>query len=214
MKKLVYSLLIIPAFISCGGSESETENTTTEQDTTVQNTENVEEVEIVNSITISENVVGIFEMGKPVPTKLPEELKMRQFIEEETVEGNTIEHTHNVIFNQLEDVAELIMNQGSDENHFDKTIKEILVISNYYETQEGIKVGSSVEKFKEAFADAKIWYDKTRDQYFMDSETLVGVQFILDPMDIKKKAKGSADMQELSFSVVPAEAEVKKIRMY
>lgn len=216
MNKLAYHLVtpfVFTALLmtSCGGEEATEESSETE---TTETVEEVEEEEIVNSFSISENVVGIFEIGASVPEKLPAELSMRQFVEEEDAEGVIIEHTHNVIFNQLEDVVELIMDQGSGEHHEDKVIEEMYVLSNYYETDEAISVGSSVEEFQLAYPDATAWYSSELDMYFVESESVLGAQFMVVSEDVAKPAKGKSDMEEMDFEDFVPEAKIVKIRMY
>lgn len=203
---------------SCGGDneEEQTDSSTETTDTeVVPDEDEVEEVEIINSYIIEPNVVGIFELEHPVPEKLPEGLKMRQFLEESADDkGNLVEHTHNVVFNQLEDVVELIMEKGDGEHHLDKSIEEMYVLSNYYETPEGVSVGNTVEDFREEYEDATIWYDKIHNHYFLETESILGAQFIINELDIAKKAKGSRDMQKLNFSYVKDGAKIEKIRVY
>ena len=204
-------------FCACGAEE---ENTATEKSTESEaTTEPVLEEEKVtiaeNSYNIEEAVVGIFEIGKVVPDPLPEGLKIRQFIETSTDEhGKTVEYTHNVIFNQLEDVVELIMEKNQEINHTDKAIEEMMVLSNYYETPEGITVGKTIEEFKETYPDMSVWYDKANKCYLLETEKVPGAQFIFSDLDIAKRAKGSGEHQRLDATYIRKGAKIEKIRVH
>jgi hypothetical protein len=211
MKSLVRSLLIIPFFLSCGGEEAE--ETTTEETEEVVVEEVVEE-EVVNSTIIETDVCGIFLIGNEVPN-LPEELKMRQFNEIDVNDaGEEVEHMHNVVFNQLEDVVELIMDQGSEEHHEDRMIEEMMVLSNYYETPDGIAVGSTIEDFNLAYPDNKFWYSTVHDWYYVEAVAAERIEFILDAGDVAKKPSGSADKIQMRMDDFAAGAEIKKIRLH
>lgn len=217
MKSLFYSILIIPfVFISCGGGEeAETEESTNETESTT--TEEVVEEEVVvveNSFNIETNIVGIFQIGQEVPDPLPEGLKMRHFLEKDKDDsGNEIEHTHNVIFTQLEDVVELIMERGEDEYHEDKSIEEMMILSNYYKTDEEVTVGTTKEDFIDTYGDASFWYDRIHNRYYAETDALVGAQFIFDEKDITKKAPSGSDFQQVNASYVAEGAKIKMIRI-
>lgn len=210
MKRLVFSILSAAILISCGEAE-DTDETVESIDTTNQ----VEKpVELVNSFVLEEGKAGIFEIGKEVPKRLPEELSMRQFIKEEVdLEGKTVEHMHNVIFNQMEDILELIMNK-SGEHHEDKRIEEIMVLSEYYETADQVSVGSTVEEFQVVYNDATAWYSKSLNAYVLETETILGTQFLLDLSACKKKPSGTTDMIKVDFNKFAEGSTIKKIRIY
>ena len=218
MKSLFYTILIIPlSFMSCGGSE-ESEGADSNEETSTENTSEEETVDAEppeNTFAIGTEMVGIFRVGEAVPDPLPEELKSRHFLETDVDDsGKSEEHTHNVIFTMLEDVVELTMEKGSDKHHEDKHITEMLVLSNYYQTDQGIGVGSTIEEFKEVYPDMSVWYDKVHDRYHLETEILVGVQFLFDAEDVKREARGSADHQEINASYINEGADIDKIRVH
>ena len=216
MKLLFYSILIVPFVIfSCGGNEdqaNQSEDNSTDSDTTA-NKERVKPPE--NTFDIVSERVGVFYLGEEVPDPLPEELKSRQFLEFDVNEaGETIEHKHNVIFNVLEDIVELIMQKDTSMHHEDKVIEEIIVLSNYYQTADSVGVGTSIEEFEAVYPDMSVWYDKIHDNYLVETGGLLGVQFIFNELDVKRKAKGSADHQEINTSYIKKGAEIEKIRVH
>lgn len=216
MKSLFSITLIFSLFlVSCGGSEEEqTEETTNETTTTNEQVE--DEVEVIeNSYSIESGTVGIFEIGKIVPDPLPEGLKMRQFLEIDVDdEGVKTEHTHNVVFNTLEDIVELIMEKDTEEHHEDKAIEEMMVLSNYYETPEGVVVGTTIEEFEEIYPDMTVWYDGVHKRYHLETGSITGAQFIFNELDIVKQAKGSKDFQEIDASYIKEGAKIEKIRIH
>lgn len=214
MKVFQFSILCIPLFFSCGGSDEVEEKTS--DPITSERIEVVEEVEeeVVNKITIETGIVGVFNVNQTVPEVLPDELKMRQFLETDVDdEGNSVEHTHNVVFTYLEDVVELIMEKG-DEHHVDKRIEEMWVLTNYYETAKGITVGSTVTEFNQEYEAASLWYDGVHDRFYLECDELVGVHFILKNDDAKKKCSTSKEFKEVDFSYFDDEAKIAKIRVF
>lgn len=216
MKAIYITGIPLFLFFSCGSTEDDADSnalseTTTEDSIIVAE----EEAEVINSILISSKNVGLFTIGSEVPT-LPAELKMRQFVKSEMSEGEPgPELTHNVIFNQLEDVLELIMDhQMDDEHHEDKDIQEMMVLSNYYETSKGIGVGSTLEEFQEAYPDGHIWYSYVSDRYVLETDQLKDVQFILDGADCNITPKGSTDQEPIDFIDFKVGSKIKKIRVY
>lgn len=214
MKKLVYILLISPLMFSCGGDSDDDEQ---EETTETVTTDEVVEAEVApeNSFLIAPNVVGIFKIGDAVPALLPTELSMRQFNEDEKNEkGEIIEHTHNVIFNQLEDVVELIMIHGDAEHHEDKQIGEMMVLSDYYQTSEAMGVGSTIEEFEAAYEDATIWYASKSNSYMLESETVLGAQFILNNDDCIRPVKSSQEFKKINFGHFKEGARIIQVRLY
>lgn len=213
MKALVLSLLAIPLFYSCGGGEevNSEDSSNEQQDTVVQ--EIVEE-EVVNKYIIGTDVVGIFIIGNQVPA-LPGELKLREFTTTDLDdEGKEAEHRHNMIFNQLEDCVELIMDQGSGEHHEDRLIEEMIVISNYYETADSVSVGSTIEELNSIYAGTKFWYSAIHDRYFCETADMERVQFIIDPKMANRKPGGSGNRIAMSMNDFKAGAEIVKIRVH
>lgn len=215
MKKLALFIPILLFIYSCGDStESETEETSEVVEIDSSSAPQEEPEPIINSITIEENTVGIFKIGEQVPERLPEELSMRQFIEEVEVNGKTIEQTHNVIFNALEDVVELFMDQGTGEHHTDMLIEEMWVLSNYYETSEQIHVGSTIHDFEGAYPNIKGWYAPDIDKFFVDTEDLLGAQFIVDDKSVDRAKPNGNTVVPVAISAFDQQAEIVKIRLY
>ncbi|MFT4600527.1 MAG: hypothetical protein ACI857_000701 [Arenicella sp.] len=209
-------LLITPLFFmfSCGSAEEGDSEVSAEDVVTEEVI--VEEVpEVINSFLLETKAAGIFIIGEEVPD-LPDGLKMRHFVEAElSEEGPGEELTHNVIFNQLEDVVELIMDhQMSEEHHEDKDILEMWVLSNYYETADAISVGSTIEEFEAAYPDAKVWYTYVSDRFILETEALPDVQFLLNAGDYMKTPKGNSDMEMMRLEDFEVGSKIVKIRMY
>lgn len=208
--------LVIPACLllfSCGPAADESPEESNELENA--ELEILEEPQVINSIVISSKNVGLFTIGSEVPT-LPSELKIRQYVEQEESEGELgDELTHNVIFNQLEDLLELVMDHQMDgEHHEDKNIQEMFVLSNYYETAKGISVGSTITEFQEAYPDANIWYTYIEERYVMETDELKDVQFFLDGADCTISPKGSSDQEVIDIMSFNGGGKIQKIRVY
>ena len=148
MKSIEYILILVMAMIvltSC--DKEETANTINIERETVDQTvsENSEwEIGSEHSRLIQTMQVGHFRIGETVPENSPSDLMMRRFLEDDlNYEGQEITHVHNVLFNQIEDVLELIMERTETAYHEDKLIEEMVVLSDYFKTAEGISIGST-----------------------------------------------------------------------
>jgi hypothetical protein len=211
MKKLVYSFGVIGLLISCGGSTEET-TTTENKDTVSQEPVVVEEPAVQNSFVLESEKVGIFQIGHPL-SKLPAELNSREATATIAENGENVDHLEHVIFNSLEDVVELVMEKNDAKAKEDLVIQEMRVISNYYETNDGIKVGTTVAQLLEKYSDAKIYYLGSRGEIVAETAKFTGVQFIIDPAGCKKKVSGNRDMT-LSKSSFTEDAKISYIRVY
>lgn len=205
MKTVYYSIVpLCLIFVSCGAEETSESNEVVVDE--VVNTIVEEPDEVVNSFVISEGTVGIFVVGREVPD-LPKELKMRKFTEED--------EQHNVIFNQLEDVVELIMNQDvGGIHHEDKVVEEMMVLSGYYETAEGLAVGSTVEDFIEKAENAKVYYSNVIQEIYLESPIYPNIQFIIAKSNYEGKLSKNSEKEELSLSDLVFGATIEKIRVY
>ena len=214
MKNILIKCCAAVLLVSCGGETSEEVVNEMNEVSSEIVPEAVQE-EVVNSFLLESKKVGLFSIGQEVP-ELPKELKIRQYTEtEQTDEGPGEELLHNVIFNQLEDVIELIMDhQMGDKHHEDKNIEEMLVLSNYYETAEEIGVGSTIEEFQEAYPDAELWYTYVSDRYVAETTALPGVQFMFDEKDCIKKPNVNGDQNMMKFEHFKEGAKISKIRVF
>ncbi|MEZ4922311.1 MAG: hypothetical protein R2780_03995 [Crocinitomicaceae bacterium] len=214
MKALIPSLFVFPLLFSCGSGEEEVETESSNQTEETVNTEEVVVSEVENKILLGSEVCGNFIIGKTVPD-LPKGLKIRHFTKElNNGSGSAMEETHNVIFSQLEDVVELIMDQGSNEHHDDRLIKEMIVLSNYYHTDDSIAVGSTIEDLKYTYADHSFFYSGTENKYYAESPLIPKVEFIFSEDDVKKKVNSTAEKTQISASAFKDGAKITKIRIY
>lgn len=212
MKKLVYSVGVIGFLFACGGSGEEVNTTETPVDTT-QEVIITEEVKApVNSFILESGVVGVFKIGQPVT--MPVELSSRKSsVTRAGVDGAPQEHLQYVIFNSLEDVAELNMEKNASLHDEDLVIIDMRVISNYYETKDGIKVGSSVTQLTEKYTDTKFRYLGATGEIIGESKSMTGVQFVIDPAGCTKKVTGTKDIS-LSSKNFSDDAKIKYIRVF
>lgn len=212
MKNLVCSLFAIALVVSCGSpTEDQNTNSTSNTDTS-KVIQEPEPAAVENSFALGSGVVGIFKIGEPV-SALPEELNSRASSVTLTTNGITEEHATQVIFNSLEDVVELVLEKNDAKTEHDLHIQEMHVISNYYETSTGIKVGSTVNELLEKYPDCKFSYVGERAHIVAETDAFTGVQFIIDPAGCTKKVSGTKNIS-LSKSNFSEDAKIKAVRVY
>jgi len=212
MKKIVYSFAAIGLLISCGGSSEENTTTTEQKDTVSQEPAMTEESGVENSFVLESAKVGVFKIGEPLST-LPSELNSREATATISENGENTEHLQHVVFNSLEDVVELVMEKNDAKADEDLVIQEMRVISNYYETNDGIKVGSTVSQLLEKYPDAKLYYLGSRSEIIAETPAYTGVQFVINPVACTKKVSGKKDIT-LSKSSFNEDARIEYIRVY
>lgn len=213
MRRTIYLALILIVIHACGSQAESEEEITTENDTTTTVETTEEAPEIINSFLIEPHTVGIFNVGEKVPA-LPEELKSRKGEATLSEEGENYTHDLCIIFNNLEDVVDLQLEENSDLAFEEKVIVEMLIHSNYYETPEGISVGSTITEFVEAYPEYEIWYSYINDRYIIETSSLEKVQFILDGQDYMKTPKGDSDMEILNLADFAGDADIRSIRVF
>jgi len=209
MKKLAYSFGFVGLFLSCGSPVDET--TTETKDTTTQVV--VPEVvpEVVNSFLLESGIVGIFKIGQPIPA-LPAELNTRKSTVMVDEDGTQVEGIMHIVFNSLEDVAEITMEKNDAAHESDLTVTSMKVISNYYETKDGIKIGTTLAQFKEKYPDVKLWYNGAKGEIVAETASFISVQFIIDSESCTKTLKGTKNIN-LSTSNFTEEAKIQFIRV-
>jgi len=212
MKKLFYSASMIGLLVSCGGSAEETTNTETKKDTVSQEPVVVEEPPVENSFVLESGTVGVFKIGQPFG-KLPDELNSRKASIMLNENGEQVEHIQHIVFNSLEDVVEVTMEKNDAQAEEDLVIQEMRVISNYFETADGIKVGSLVSDLTTKYPDAKFFYSGSLGEIVAEVGAYTGIQFIIDPAGCTKKVSGSKDIS-LSAKSFNAEAKIATVRVY
>ncbi len=212
MKKLFYSASMIGLLVSCGGSAEETTTTETKEDTVSQEPVVVEEPPVENSFVLESGTVGVFKIGETL-SRLPQELKSRKSSISVSENGETNEHVQWIIFNSLEDVVEITMENNDTKTEEDLVIQDMRVISNYFETADGIKVGSLVSDLKSKYPDAKFFYSGSLKEIVAEVGAYTGIQFIIDPAGCTKKVSGSKDIS-LSSKSFNDEAKISTVRVY
>lgn len=210
MKKLAYSFGFVGLFLSCGAPADET--TTETKDTTTQVVvPEVVEPEIVNSFLLESGVVGIFKIGQPIPV-LPAELNTRKSTVMVDEDGAQVEHVQHIVFNSLEDVAEITMEKNDEAHEADLAVISMRVISNYYETKDAIKVGTTLTQLMEKYPDTKLWYNGANSEIVAETPAYISVQFIINSDGCTKALKGTKNIN-LSKSNFNEEAKISSIRV-
>ena len=218
MRSYLIPMLILPFFISCGGEESNDENINDEmvQDETIHDENEIEVVEghdIANTFDIRTQEVGIFKVGHLVP-ELPSELKSRKSSITINEEGVSTTYDVMTIFNDLEDVVDLRLEDNDAIDYLDKHIMDMTVYSNYYETEEGISVGSTLEEFIGTYPDYEIWTSYISGLIVIEAPEYAQVQFVLDPNGYKKTIKGDSDYEVLDKNDFDETTKITSIRVF
>lgn len=177
--------------ISCGAPAEET-TTDTSKDSAVQVVE-VKTPAVQPSFYIESGIVGNFKIGQPMP-ELPEGLNSRKSSVDVTLNGIKESHLMYVIYNSLEDIAEITMEKDEATDESDLTVIRMKAISNYYETRDNLEVGSTLTELTEKYPDTKIWYDGATQQIVAEASDLISVRFVFDTADCTKKLSGSYDI--------------------
>ncbi|MBI3136648.1 MAG: hypothetical protein HYZ14_18385 [Bacteroidetes bacterium] len=211
MKKIVYSFGVIGLLVSCGGSTEET-TASENKDTVSQEPVVMEEPVTENSFVLESGAVGAFKIGEPL-SALPDALKNRKATIMVMEDGEEVEHDQHIIFNSLEDVVELVMEKNDAKAEEDLNIQEMKVVSNYYETADGIKVGATVSELVVVYPDIKLYYLGARGEIIGETSAYTGVQFVIDPSGCTKKVSGKKDIS-LSESNFKDDAKIQYIRVY
>jgi hypothetical protein len=193
MKNIVFILGSMSLLVSCGGeSERATENSS---DSAKQETPVVaEEPAPQNSFILEPGVVGVFKIGQPI-SKLPVELNSRKTTVTRSKDGFPDDHLQHVIFNSLEDLAEITMEKNDNLHEEDLVIIDMRVISNYYETKEGVKVGTNITTLEEKYKDISFKYLGESGEIVAETETLPGIKFAFNSSACTKKLSGTSDVR-------------------
>lgn len=214
MKRELFFSIFLLLSVACqqtteGGDV--TKETAAESEDAVKTTDNNTVFE--NPEGIFPQTVGLFTIGQVIP-KLPEGLNKRKAKRTLNEEGEEFEITLFIIYNLVEDMLDLQMEENPEKADADLIITEIMVNSDYYKTDRGIGVGSTIDEFAEVYPDNKIWYTYVSDRYVMETPELPGVQFYLNRADCIEKFEVDSDMVFLKTGDFRQGSKIEKIRVY
>lgn len=211
MKKLVYSIGAIGFLVSCGGAAEEP-TTSEPKDTTKEDVIVVEEDPAPeNSFVLDAGALGVFKIGQPL--KMPVELSNRKATVSRSIDGAPEDHLQYIIFNSLEDVAEITMEKNDNIHEDDLVIIDMRALTSYYETTHDITVGSSVTELVEKYPDVTFRYNGATGEIMGETVALDGVQFVIDPAACTKKLSGTKDIT-LTVKNFSEEAKIKYINVF
>ena len=160
---------------------------------------------------IANKTVGDFKIGNEIefPSK-NDAYKVEEEILTKMVEGYAEEETVYTVSNDDKKLLLLKVEVGNAT----KIIKEILVYSEKFKTNEGIGVSSTIEEFIAKYPTYKIWYTYVSDRYILETES-VNAQFILNKTDFTGgELKISSDQMFLKKTDFKATAKIVEIRIY
>lgn len=209
MNKLVYFTPLLLLNYACG-DETQAENNVEIKDTVKTEEVIVEEPAPVNSFILDIGSVGIFKIGQPFPHKLPTELNSRKANASVNINGVQENHIQYVIFNSLEDVLEVNLENNSTIAEEDLVIINMKVLTGYYETNDGIAVGKTLNSLLEKYPETKLRYDGTMGEVIGETEKLTGITFVISKDGLKKQYSGNKNVS-LNASNFNDEAKISAI---
>lgn len=213
MKKLSFLILFMILFISCSNKKSaEADNPETVSKDTIENAQTEQPRPNNEKYLLKENGVGLFLIGKQIPSQA-DGYTIEKEIRTENGEEGPYELIVYVVSEGGQEVLNIMPDYDSDYNPTD-TAGEIVVLSDKYKTSEGIGVNSTIEEFLNKYSDYSIWYTYISDMYVIDTKN-IKMQFLLDGADyVGKPIKIEGDMTKLKLSDFKKSAAIKKIRIF
>lgn len=193
----------IVVFASCGGSESKTENSEKE----LTETEKLAEAnkglndKVFKITTAGAEILNeegkIADMFKQPPFRL--KMKSKKVMQE----GEEVSVRSTKIFKNDTEIA--IKYEG-----------EIDLLTNDFQTEKGIGVGSTIEEFVAAYPDYKIWYTYVSNKYVIETPGLPEVEFILDPLSFigDENVLNESDMVTLTMGQMNVKAKITTIKVF
>lgn len=210
----IFALFVVCSMISCGGEEgSESEESTNDTSSEEVSESDAEEEAVEDSDIIVPGSAGMFTLGHPLPT-LPEGYKSRKATKTYMEEGEEYEIELHTVYNTIEDLLDLHMQENEDIPVEERAIDEILVHSDFYQTDRGIGVNSTVEEFLEVYPDHKVWYTYVTERCVIEVEELDGVQFVLNSHDLINMPEITSDMIDLSLADFKEGSKIEEIRIF
>lgn len=216
MKKKIATIILIASVLIACKKENEQPVSNDGRLKMTKNYSNPEtENNKLNSYLIATEQIGPFKLSKTVPKNLPQSIKIRKFIEDDFNDvGKSEKHLHNIVFNDFEDQVELIMERSEIKHFEDKLIEEMIVFSDQYATKEGLKVGSPKSEFIFKYENVYAWYDAIHDYAYLETDALVGVQFILEDKGYRFEPKTDNHFEEIPLHYIDDYAVIKMIKVH
>lgn len=173
----------------------------------------VEEPNIVVNTALESGKVGDFEAGKSLKV-MPVGFERSFALEERSEEGET----WNIVVATITMDGEEYLKAETDcenlEEAEDCPISQMYVTADLFRTSKGMGVGTTIEEFIATHQDHTLWYTYVSEMWVIDTESMPGVQFLLDPEDYTKELQIDSDMMMLDPADFKEGAAVKRIRVY
>ena len=158
-----------------------------------------------NKYLITEKGVGDFVLGERIPAAEGFE------ITEEIWSGGEGEDETVYVVSEKGEKALEIMPDYPEET----VIFEIMIFSDGFHTEEGIKVGAALEDLVRAYPQYSLWYTYISDMFVFDAEGRSGTQFLLDGESFAgKQDLYSGDSVQLSLEDFKPGTKITSIRIY
>lgn len=93
-------------------------------------------------------------------------------------------------------------------------IAEIHIHSANFITDEGIGVGSTIDEFFDTYEDANAFYTYVSGFFWLDTQEVSGVQFMMNEKDYSVEPGFDSDLTELDRALFKDQAKIAYIRLY
>lgn len=161
---------------------------------------------------ISEERVGIFSLGDPIPNSL-ENMQIKKSKNTRITEGGP---TEEIIYTvSQKGIPQVVLKPKFDPKtgKYNDSIGEIIILSEKYKTDTGIGVNSTLREFQKTYPHFKIWYTYVSDRYVLETKKLP-VQFLLKEEDFIGEMEVKSVKVPLEADDFKESAKIKKIRLY
>ncbi len=161
--------------------------------------------------TLSATRVGDFELGGPITAIAKEK---GYTIEELTQRREGQEEPVFIVSADGERLLQIFPRYNPQTQGFDDVVGELKVISNRYKLDNGIGVGSSIEEFQKAYADAAFWHTNVGQMFVVETEQ-VPMQFLLNDSDyVQEQSPLRGERTDLQAAAFKTGSKIASIRIY
>ena len=207
-------LLVLLALYSCESTPTASTDNTTETPTEAPvTTGNQTDAPLASGLdyTLEAKRAGDFSIGGAL-TERAEEKGYSLEKRSQMAEGN--EEPYYIVSGEGESLLRIEPRYNLETGTYDDVVGKITVISDRYKMANGIGVGSSIDEFQKAYADAKFWHSNVG-QFFAMETAEVPVQFLLQDADfIQTEKEMVGESTPLEATDFKAGCKVSGVRVF
>jgi hypothetical protein len=199
---LLAHLVLLLGLYSCGDTPSTEEKVATENHTAseVPTTPNFD-----YTIDNDNKRVGDFKIGGPITSTAKEK---GYVIEKRMVPSNDSEQPLYIVSGEEGPLLQITPQYNLELKGYEDRVGSMVVVSDRYQLEQGIGVGTTLAEFKQQYPDAELWYSHIDNKYMLMSKQLP-VQFLLDKQDYTGAAlETNGDRTDLEVSDFKTESAI------